>query len=330
LTPISFAFSAIYASVPYSAVAMSEAFQHEALLYAGEEEFLAGTVPFVRQGIEAGEPVMVAVSQRKIDLMRSELNGFADSVAFVEMTALGRNPGRIIPAWRDFVRDRGADDSPVRGIGEPVWPERTPDELVECRHHESLLNLAFADTPAFQLLCPYDAAGLGPDALETAWCTHPTVCGNGGAEPSSAYLDPHANGAPFTGELAAPPDTVREYFFSSDYLKDLRQIVLHRSEDAGLPSARADDLVLAVNEVATNSALHSDGHGRLRVWTEPGAFMCEVSDTGLIMDPLAGRHRPEPTQAYGRGLFIVNQVCDLVQIRSGDEGTVVRLRMSLD
>jgi anti-sigma regulatory factor (Ser/Thr protein kinase) len=84
-----------------------------------------------------------------------------------------------------------------------------------------------------------------------------------------------------------------------------------------------------VNELATNSALYSDGHGVLRLWAEPGAFVCEVGDSGLIIDPLAGRSRAEPAQPYGRGLYIVNQVCDLVQIRSGEHGTVVRLRMEL-
>ena len=313
----------------YSAVGMSGAFLHEALLYAGEEDFLARTVPFIAEGVERGEPIMVAVSRRKTEMLRWRLDGAADEVTFIEMTGLGRNPGRIIPAWSAFAAERGGEGRALRGIGEPVWPERTSEELVECHHHESLLNLTFADAGPFTLLCPYDTVALGDDALETAWCTHPTVRANGAGRPSDAYLDPLATQGPYAGPLAPAPDAAREYFFTRDYLKDLREIVLHRAEDAGVTPMRAGDLVLAVNEAATNSAVHSGGGGMLRIWEEGDAFVCEVRDGGTIRDPLAGRSRPEAAQDYGRGLYIVHQVCDLVQIRSGPEGTVVRLRMSL-
>ena len=309
---------------------MSEPFRHEALLYSGDNEFLAGTVPFAREGIDTGEPVMVAVDKRKIDLMTAELGEGAEQVRFVEMANLGRNPGRIIPAWRAFVHDHGGASRPLRGIGEPVWPGRDADELVECRHHESLLNLTFADSPSFTLLCPYDAGALGPEALETAWCTHPTVQAHGELRRSGAYMEPGAAPGPFAGALPPVPTGAREYFFTREYLRDLREIVLHRAEGAGLPERRAQDLVLAVNELATNTAVYAEGHGLLRLWVEDQTFFCEVSDRGTIRDPLAGRGRLDPTCAVGRGLYIVNQVCDLVQIRSGADGTVVRLRMTLN
>ena len=46
-------------------------------------------------------------------------------------------------------------------------------------------------------------------------------------------------------------------------------------------------------------------------------------------DPLVGRVKPVPTQVGGRGLWLANQFCDLVQIRSGDDGTAVRLQMAI-
>jgi hypothetical protein len=48
-----------------------ETFRHEALLYAGEVDFLTGTLPFIREGIAAGEPVLLVVSAAKIGLLRS-------------------------------------------------------------------------------------------------------------------------------------------------------------------------------------------------------------------------------------------------------------------
>src|SRR5436309_8731319 len=142
------------------------AFRHEAFFYAGAEEFLEGTLDFVREGLTAGEPVLVFVDADKIRRLRAELNGNGsdDGVLFADMAEVGRNPARIIPAWRDFLAAHGA--KPVRGIGEPIWPGRTPDEVVEAQRHEALLNLAFADTPGMWLLCPYDTSGLGPDVID--------------------------------------------------------------------------------------------------------------------------------------------------------------------
>jgi len=69
------------------------------------------------------------------------------------------------------------------------------------------------------------------------------------------------------------------------------------------------------------------GGGTLRVWREPDAVVCEVRDRGFIRDPLVGRMAPPIEQYGGRGLWIVNQLCDLVQIRSAPSGTVVRVHM---
>jgi anti-sigma regulatory factor (Ser/Thr protein kinase) len=38
---------------------------------------------------------------------------------------------------------------------------------------------------------------------------------------------------------------------------------------------------------------------------------------------------PEPGQLGGRGLWLANQLCDLVQIRCSPAGATVRLRMRL-
>src|SRR5262245_50881815 len=117
--------------------------RHEALLYQGGDGFLAGTVPFVLDGVRSDEPVLVMVGPSKIDAMRSALGPIPDRVRFIDISALGRNPGRILPAWRAFADD--AAPGRFRGIGEPVWASRTPEELAECARHEALLNLALHD-----------------------------------------------------------------------------------------------------------------------------------------------------------------------------------------
>jgi anti-sigma regulatory factor (Ser/Thr protein kinase) len=115
--------------------------------------------------------------------------------------------------------------------------------------------------------------------------------------------------------------------FGPSSLSEVRSAVTEYASAAGLTPARVADFVLAVNELVGNSVRHGGGEGELRLWTDEVTLLGEVSDTGSITDPLAGRRRPAPEQAGGRGLWIVNQVCDLVQIRSGPGATVVRVHM---
>jgi anti-sigma regulatory factor (Ser/Thr protein kinase) len=109
----------------------------------------------------------------------------------------------------------------------------------------------------------------------------------------------------------------------------VRRLTEAEAEAAGLSGSRAIDLVTAVNEVAANSIRHGGGEGELRSWRETGRLLVQIGDRGQITDPLAGRIRPAVEQLGGRGLWLANQLCDLVQIRSGSDGTVVRLCMAL-
>jgi anti-sigma regulatory factor (Ser/Thr protein kinase) len=271
---------------------------------------------------------MVAVDAEAIELLKSRLNGAADRVLFADMRELGANPALIISAWQDFVAEHAASGRPVRGIGEPVWPERTPAELAECERHESLLNLAFERGPSWRLLCPYDAAALGSSVLHAAEHNHPFIREHGAERESYAYREPLAAGAPFEGALpnpAYPPDELT--FDSPDELERVRQFVADHTSAEETDPDRVDGLVLAVDEVVTNTLRHGGGRGVVRAWSENRGVVCEVSDAGTISDPLVGRIRPDVDRPDGRGLWIANHFCDLVQIRSSPAGTVVRCHL---
>ena len=301
------------------------AFRHEALLYEGTDEFLAGGVPFIREAIDAREPVMVAVGADKIGRLRATLPDGA-AVAYADMSELGRNPGRIIPAWHEFLAAHGGA-GPVRGIGEPIWAGRSADELVECQLHEALLNVAFADTEDFHLLCPYDVAALDDGVVHEARCSHPVVVARDAAHASHQFRGVEDPLAPFAAPLPRPPGAAETVAFERDTLDELRRLVADRGGQAGLGQAKVQDLVLAVNELATNSVRHGGGHGILRMWREDEALRFEVRDSGHIDDPLVGRRRRRSDDIGGWGVWIAHQVADLVQVRSGPNGTVVRLRM---
>ena len=301
-------------------------YRHEALFYRGDEEFLAGTLPLVREAVDAEAAVLVAIPKGHAAVLREALDGHGDGVAFTDMQELGRNPGRIIAAWRDFVRTYAGGAATPLGIGEPIWPERSQAELVECHRHETLLNLAFTAETPWTLLCPYDARRLPDEVLDAARRNHAHVHEHGRSHRSETY----ARAIPGCEPLPAPavePDELPYAGFAG--LAAVRELIAARAEREGLDRARIGDLVLAVDELATNTLRFARGEGVLRVWREDATLLVEVADAGHIADPLAGRDCPPATELGGRGLYLVNQLCDLVQLRSSPEGSVIRIHMRL-
>jgi MEDS: MEthanogen/methylotroph, DcmR Sensory domain len=299
----------------------SKTFQHLALLYAGEAEYLSGTVPFIHEGLGAGEAVLVAVDRASMELLQGGLGSAAGSVSWIDMGAVGGNPARIIPLWRKFVALHGAA-GPIRGIGEPIWPGRTPDELVEAHRHEALLNLAFSDTPEFRLLCPYNVHGLHPSVIEEARRNHPLIV-QAGTERRSVDYQP-IDGDVGSDALPPPPRRrVKELALDGASSVAILGYVSPTAALVALSEARREDLLLAVLAVATSLRRAS-----LRIWEERPTVVCEIRSERRIPDPLAGREWPPTDEAHGRGLWVANQLCELVQLRSSRSGTVVRLRVT--
>jgi anti-sigma regulatory factor (Ser/Thr protein kinase) len=298
-------------------------FQHAALIYEGDDEYLAGTVPFLRAALEAGEPALVAVGPTQTALLEGEMGRDAEGVRFADMQALGRNPASIIPLWREFVDENGGRS--VRGVGEPVWAERSPAAMEECQRHESLLNVAFSPETPWSLLCPYDAGSLAEDVLEKLAFSHGHVCRGGRYEESPSF-EPGPDC--FAGGL--PPPTNPEIFaFGLGELSEVRRRVATAAQRAGMDARGVADFVTAASEIAANSVVHGGGSGTLQLWREEGSLLADVQDRGQIEEPLVGRLRPGPAQEGGRGLWLANQLCDLVQIRSGAAGTTVRLHAAV-
>jgi anti-sigma regulatory factor (Ser/Thr protein kinase) len=307
---------------------MVDAFSHEAFLYSDLAEFLDETCGFVREGLERDEAVLVATGGDRLAGLRSFF-GTEPEVQLVDMAEVGANPARIIPVWRQFLDEHLAAGRSVRGIGEPIWAGRTEAELAECHQHESLLNLAFGAGPGWRLLCPYDVTALPYEVIAEARANHPMVLDGGRWSASEVFRPERARRALRHRPLApAPPEAIGLEFTAGD-LAAVRRIIQRFSLAEGLGENSTDDLVLCVDEVASNSLLHGGGSGVLRMWREPTEVLCEISDAGSIADPLVGRENPSVDRLGGRGLWMANQLCDLVQVRSGASGTVVRLHVHL-
>lgn len=300
---------------------------HPAFFYRSDDDYVAGLIPFLRDGLLRGEPLAVAVPGAKLELLRSALGDDASRISLIDMANAGRNPGRIIAG----VLHQFADEHPtvhVRIIGEPVWADRTDDEYAACVQHEALINLAFAGRDV-TIVCPYDAARLPARALDDAQVTHP-VLWDGGFEHVSGEYDWVAAHARYNQPMAEPSAADTLLIESPADVAAARTYATARGGSYGLSGSRADDLCLIVSELVTNSLVHTNGSCRLSVRAESDRVVCDVTDSGQLTDPLAGRRACEPSQIGGRGLLLVNDLADLVRIYTGLGGTTVRVMLRLD
>lgn len=309
-----------------SCVSPDGGFHHCALLYQSTDQYLRGVIGFIEQGLRARDPVVVAVPGENLELIRSHLDGQRGAVELVDMVELGRNPGRLIPTYTRLLRR--FTGRRCWFVGEPVWPGRSGEEIEEAMLHETLCNLAFRDV-ALNGLCPYDTDKLHPAVIAGVRATHPFLADGISNSPNDRY-SAAASWQEFLAPLDSPPPGAAHVAFDAGELPRVRAVVDRGARDAGLDLERRCDLVLAVDEVATNSIAHGGGRGELFAWHAGGRVVFEIHDTGEIRDPLLARRLPDPCDGRGRGLWLANQLCDLVQLRTGGDGTKVRLQMTLD
>jgi anti-sigma regulatory factor (Ser/Thr protein kinase) len=298
--------------------------RHQALLCRDSDDCFAAVLAFVEDGLAAGEAVSVglpAPSGRRL----GRVLGSHPDVAYVDMTNLGRNPGRIIPAMLDFAAAH--DGRVLRYVSQPLWPGRSAAERAEAARHESLVEPALAGLAAATVACVYGGELDGAD-IACAEQTHPLLVDGGRERPSARYAGLGVLPPGCDAPLAPPPPSAAQLRYRED-LRAVRDLVAGCAARAGLSPGRVTDLVLAVSEVAANTLRHTGGSGTLCIWHGNGDLICQVTDTGQIASPLAGRRRPAAVSFGQGGLWVVHQVCDLVQVRTGEKGTTIRMLVRL-
>ncbi|WP_067483228.1 sensor histidine kinase [Actinomadura hibisca] len=306
---------------------MSQSFSHRVLPYGDVDEFLAGAVPFLTEGVAAGDRVVAVTGLGSEVTLREALGARAERVEFVEADRWYAHPSRTLA---DCLADAGAADGRgrrLRLLGEPAWTGRPPLEVLEWQRAESLVNVAFAGTGA-QLLCPYSRA-LPAGVVASSRKTHPETVRGRTVLPNPGFVDPwDYNAACDRDALPPPPPGAEEMEVRQPDLYWLRLWVSDFAQLTPLPEEDVQRLLVAVTEVVTNAMRHGEPPVVLRMWVEPGELVCEVGDAG------SWRGGPDvglvpPHAGVGRfGLWAVRLLCSLVQIRTG-EGTTVRMRLRL-
>jgi anti-sigma regulatory factor (Ser/Thr protein kinase) len=313
----------------WSGSAAAVAHVHDALLHDSPDELAAVAVPFVREGLAAGDAVVVATAAGTAELLRQATDGDPRLQVLERSDAYGRRPPAVITAIRRLADALSAEGvSRIRVVGE-VGACRTPRDWVEWQRYEAVLDALLAGRPLWGL-CVFDRAALPEQVLESALCTHPTVVDGGRRRPSPLYTDPAAYllGLP----LPAEPLEATVPRLAADGVTD--PIGLRHAVAAELAAVRGrrrdlvDDFLLAVDETVSNAVRHGRPPVGLRLWTSADRVVCTVTDGGSgIDDPFAGygpAHGDDLSRG-GMGVWLARQLCDHVDVWRSDAGAVVRL-----
>jgi transcriptional regulator with XRE-family HTH domain len=164
--------------------------QHQVLLYDTDPEFVDTVAPFLKEGIERSEALLVVTTSIRIELLRERLGADAERVDFVERESWYTDPAPALRDLEEFVKAKLSAGAPwVRFVGDPDWAGTSETETSLWTRYEALINLVFATSPA-SFLCTYDTRTIAPEVARQARATHPHTIGPGGVASSSDYANP--------------------------------------------------------------------------------------------------------------------------------------------
>lgn len=300
--------------------------RHRARYYPGADDLVTATLAYVAEGLAGGEAVMLAVPADRLDTLTRALGDAARDVDSVITDDADDNPARLLPRLVSFVEHARAAGQNVRIVHEiPVEP-RHPQLREEWLLHEELLDLALAGRGPVRVRCLLDLSRADIGALDEIAACHAVVQDGDGVHVRNGADAAGRVSDSFHTALRAPEVAVDEIGFDPESLATVRQFLIARALAAGVDEGRTSDVALAVWEIARDASAAADGECRLRAWTVPDAFVCEVSAPQQLHDPLIGRVAPASwTGAQEVGVWLANQLCDLVQVRATVDGAAYRV-----
>lgn len=297
---------------------------HHGLVFGSGTELVAGVLPFLRSAADADEPVLAVVSADTREVLDSALGADAAVVDWADAGRWFTFPAHALRRAAAFAADGG-----TRLLGEAVWGDRSPLELREWVRYESLLNLAL---PEVTVLCAYDARVSAPAVVDAAAFTHPVLTSPmSESELRGRFVATDRFSALCDAEpLSEPPASAETMAFGAHDVFALRRWARETAAACGLWEKRVEEVVLAVNEAATNAVEHGGGVGTVCAWAEELRLVIEVRNAaGRIPHLLTGYLPPDPGGVRGRGLWLMRRLVDLVEIRHRNPGVTVRLHVWL-
>ena len=293
--------------------------RHHAFVYASDDEYVARSVAFVRDGLDAGEGCVVANTRDAIALVREALGDDADRVTFFDVGAAYTRPAQAVATYYGAFAEQLRTAPSVRAVADfQCGPTR--DEWREWASYEAVTNLAYAHLPVW-VVCTYDANALPDRLLDSMWQTHAEVLDDGW-RPSGRFEDPRE----LVRRLAPAPDPLPQLraYPGAPGLEQFRERLARELATERVPEDNALGMLLACTEVATNAIRHGGGIAEVRAGRAEGRFVYEVIDRGEgFDDPVAGYLAPR--EGVGSGLWIARQLTWRLESFRSPRGFTVRL-----
>jgi anti-sigma regulatory factor (Ser/Thr protein kinase) len=293
--------------------------RHNAFIYESDDEYVARSVAFLKDGLEAGEAGIVGNTRDGLAKMRDALAPDADRVTFLDVSSTYTRPARAVAAYYGTFLEHLRKAPAVRAVADfQVGP--SPRDWAEWTGYEAITNLAYSHLPVW-VVCTYDANEVPDPVLDGVWRTHPEVM-NDTWQANDDFEDPRA----LVRRLTPEPDPLPELrsFSAGDDLEAFRERLARELVAEHVPEATALRMLLAGTEVATNAVRHGAGIEEVRVGSVEGRFVCEVIDRGSgFDDPVAGYLAPR--EGTGTGLWVARQLTWRVECFHSPRGFTVRL-----
>ncbi|SER11096.1 sensor histidine kinase [Actinokineospora terrae] len=295
---------------------------HTALCYASDRELLDSAVPFLAEGVERGDAVVIALDPARADLVLAELDR-PDAVTTLPAGGQYARPALSIKSYCDLFTTLLDGVGAVRVLG-ALPPAAMEQEWDVWSRYEAAVNRAFDRFPV-STMCTYDTRELAPEVVADVLSTHPLLADPRGDHPRNpAFVDPSSflrrpqRAEPLPVQFTAPAvDLV-------DPMPATARAALHAVRTVA--PAALDDLVVSVSEVVTNAHTHGTAPIHLRAWTEPAHMVVTVHDAGPgPTDPFAGLIPTPSPRGGGYGLWIAHQLCTHVLHTHDTTGFTVRL-----
>jgi anti-sigma regulatory factor (Ser/Thr protein kinase) len=296
-----------------------DALRHNAFVYESDDEYVARSVAFLKDGLGAGEGCIVGNTRDGLAKMRDALGADADRVTFLDVSSTYTRPARTVATYSGVLLDHLRRAPTVRAVANVQFGP-TPADWDEWTRYEAITNVAYSHLPVW-VLCTYDANGLPDTMLDAVWRTHPEVL-SGGWHASDRFQDPRALVRKLTPE-SEPLPGLRSFSAGED-LEAFRERLARELVAENVPEAKALDMLVAGTEIAANAVRHGAGIEQIRVGRAEGRFVCEVIDRGGgFDDPLAGYLVPR--EATGTGLWVTRRLTWRVESFHSPRGFTVRI-----
>jgi anti-sigma regulatory factor (Ser/Thr protein kinase) len=312
----------------------STGYIHHALFYDSTDALLATAVPFLRAGLNAGEPAILVCRHGPNSALTDALGADPDVTVF-DRAAVYTRTAHAVANYRQMMRRHTpAGTRRVRLVGEVAFGA-DPKTWPEWMQFEAIVNAALSPYP-LSSVCAYDTRSLPDPVLASAEHTHPLLLTPSGGRPSPHYRPPAAFLRQFAGVDPDPLETTAATYTLDltglIQLADLRHQLRTAQALSSLPTSSRSNLVAAVAEIAANGLIHGRPPVRVRLWVTPTRVLCAVTDQGPgFDDPLAG-YAPADTGhplRAGAGLWLARQSCDRLDMTTAPDGFTVRLSVTV-